>query len=299
MAGRFGAVVTAMVTPFREDSSLDLDRAGELAAWLLDHGSDGLVVAGSTGEAATLSDEEKVSLFRTVVEAAAGRGHVIAGTGTYDTAHSIHLTREAERVGADAVLVVAPYYNRPPQRGLVEHFTAVANATRLPVIPYNIPGRTAIRIEHETMLKLAEVDNIVAVKDATGDLDAASTLIGAAPAGFEVYSGDDWATLLFMCLGGAGVISVASHVAGEPMAEMIRLVDKSDLIAARAIHDRLLPVFHGLFITSNPIPLKAAMALIGQPVGPPRLPLVPATEDEVARVRTALVAGGILPAGSA
>jgi 4-hydroxy-tetrahydrodipicolinate synthase len=299
MAGRFGAVVTAMVTPFNEDSSLDLDRAGALAGWLLDHGSDGLVVAGSTGESATLSDEEKVSLFRTVVEAVAGRGHVIAGTGTYDTAHTVHLTQEAERAGVDAVLVVAPYYNKPPQRGLVEHFTAVANATRLPVVVYNIPGRTSIRIEHDTLLKLAEVDNIVAVKDSTGDLDGVSTLIGAAPPGFEVYSGDDWATLLYACLGGAGVVSVASHVAGEPMAEMLRLLEKSDLLAARAIHDRLLPVFHALFITSNPIPLKAAMALIGQPVGPPRLPLVPATEDEVARVRAALEAAGILPAGNA
>jgi 4-hydroxy-tetrahydrodipicolinate synthase len=294
MAGRFGAVVTAMVTPFTRDGSLDLDRAGELAGWLLDHGTDGLVVAGSTGESATLTDEEKVALFRVVVEAAEGRGHVVAGTGTYDTAHTIHLTREAEKAGVDAVLVVAPYYNKPPQRGLVEHFTAVARSTRLPMIVYNIPGRTGIRIEHDTLLRLAEVDNIVAVKDSTGDLDGVSTLIAAAPSGFEVYSGDDWATFLYVCLGGAGVVSVASHVAGEAIAEMIGLLDKSDVVGARAIHERLLPVFHGLFITSNPIPLKAAMELIGQPVGHPRLPLVPATAEEVARVRSALEAGGIL-----
>jgi 4-hydroxy-tetrahydrodipicolinate synthase len=294
MTGRFGAVVTAMVTPFGTDGSLDLDRARALAAWLLDHGSDGLVVAGSTGESATLSDEEKIALFRAAVEAAEGRGHVIAGTGTYDTAHTIHLTEAAERAGADAVLVVAPYYNKPPQRGLIEHFTAVARSTRLPVIVYNIPGRTGIRIEHDTLLALADVDNIVAVKDSTGDLDGVSSLISAAPAGFEVYSGDDWATFLYLCLGGAGVVSVASHVAGEPIAEMIRLLDKSDVVAARAIHERLLPLFHALFITSNPIPLKAAMELIGQPVGSPRLPLVPATPDEVERVRSALETAGIL-----
>src|SRR5438093_256280 len=204
MAGRFGSVVTAMVTPFDDERGLDLDRAGDLARWLLDHGSDALVVAGSTGEAATLSDEEKVALFRTVVQAAGGHGQVIAGTGTYDTAHSIHLTAEAERAGADAVLAVAPYYNKPPQRGLLEHFTAIASSTSLPVIVYNIPGRTAIRIEHDTLLRLASIPNIVAVKDSTGDLDGVSTLIGAAPSGFEVYSGDDWATFLYCCLGAAG-----------------------------------------------------------------------------------------------
>jgi 4-hydroxy-tetrahydrodipicolinate synthase len=294
MAGRFGAVVTAMVTPFTEDGSLDLGRARDLAGWLLEHGSDALVVAGSTGESATLSDDEKDALLRAVIEGAAGRGHVIAGTGTYDTAHSVHLTHRAEVAGADAVLVVTPYYNKPPQRGLVEHFTAVANATRLPVIVYNIPGRTGTRIEHDTLLRLAEVDNIVAVKDSTGDLDGVATLIAEAPPDFEVYCGDDWAAFLSQCLGGAGVVSVAAHVAGEPIAEMLRLVDKGDLEAARAINQRLLPVFHGLFLTSNPIPLKAAMELIGQPVGAPRLPLVPATSEEVDRVRAALVRSGVL-----
>jgi 4-hydroxy-tetrahydrodipicolinate synthase len=294
MPGRFGAVVTAMVTPFKDDFALDLDRAGQLARWLLDHGTDALVVAGSTGEAATLTDQEKIDLFRTVVEATEGHGHVIAGTGTYDTAHSIHLTSEAERAGADAVLVVAPYYNKPPQRGLLAHFTAIATATSLPVIVYNIPGRTAIRIEHDTLLRLAEVPNIVAVKDSTGDLDGVSKLIGAAPNGFEVYSGDDWATFLYCCLGGAGVVSVASHVAGEHISDMVALVEKGDLLGARAIHQRLLPLFHDLFVTSNPIPLKAAMSLIGQPVGPPRLPLVPATDDEVAKVRSAMESAGVL-----
>jgi len=294
MAGRFGAVVTAMVTPFTEDRSLDLDRARDLSGWLLEHGTEALVVAGSTGEAATLSDREKDALLRAVIEGADGRGHIIAGTGTYDTAHSVHLTQQAEEAGADAVLVVAPYYNKPPQRGLVEHFTAVANATRLPVIVYNIPGRTGIRIEHDTLLRLAEVENIVAVKDSTGDLDGMAKLIAEAPSDFEVYCGDDWAAFLSQCLGGAGLVSVAAHVAGEAIGEMLRLVDKGDLEAARSINQRLLPVYHGLFIASNPIPLKAAMELIGQPVGPPRLPLVPASADEVDRVRVALSRSGIL-----
>jgi 4-hydroxy-tetrahydrodipicolinate synthase len=294
MAGRFGAVMTAMVTPFKEDFSLDVDRAAALARWLLDHGSDGLVVAGSTGESATLSDREKSDLIRAVVAGAERRGHVIAGTGTYDTRHSIHLTEEAERAGANAVLVVAPYYNKPPQRGLIEHFTAVARATSLPVIVYNIPGRTGVRIEHDTLLRLAEVPNIVGVKDSTGDFDGVSSLVAAAPNGFEVYSGDDWATFGYVCLGASGVVSVASHLVGGQIAEMTGLLEKGDLMSARQIHQRLLPLFHALFVTSNPIPVKASMALIGQPCGPTRLPLVAPTDAELDEVRSAMAAAGVL-----
>jgi 4-hydroxy-tetrahydrodipicolinate synthase len=292
--GRFGRVVTAMVTPFREDLSLDVDRAQAVARWLAEHGSTGLVVAGSTGEAATLSDEEKTTLFRAVVEAVQGRVAVIAGTGTYDTAHSIHLSEEAEKAGVDAVLVVTPYYNKPPQRGLVEHYRRIAEATSLPIVAYNIPGRTAIRIEHDTLLRLAEVDNIVAVKDSTGDFDGLAKLIRAAPDGFEVYTGDDWATFLSVCLGAVGVVSVAAHVAGERMGQMIEHLEAGDLASARKIHYDLMPVFDALFITSNPIPVKKAMELIGQPVGPPRLPLVPATDQETERIRAALTESGIL-----
>ncbi len=291
---RFGHVVTAMVTPFHEDLSLDLERAKEIAAWLVDHGSEGLVVAGSTGEAATLTDDEKVTLWRAVVEAVGNRATVIAGTGTYDTAHSEHLTREAEKAGAHAILLVTPYYNKPPQRGLIEHFTWLAGATSLPVMLYNIPGRTATRIEHETLLRLAEVPNIVAVKDSTGDLDGVAKLIREAPEGFEVYSGDDWATFTMACLGAVGVVSVAAHVVGDRIAEMLALLEGGELQEARAVHLDLLPVFDGLFLTSNPIPLKAAMALIGQPVGGPRLPLVAASEDEIQRVKLALQEGGVL-----
>jgi 4-hydroxy-tetrahydrodipicolinate synthase len=294
MPGRFGSVVTAMVTPFAQDGSLDVPRAQELARRLLDTGSSSLVVAGSTGEAATMSDQEKVTLFRAVSEAVEGRGTVIAGTGTYDTAHSIHLSEEAERAGADALLLVTPYYNKPPQRGLIEHFTAVARATTLPVIVYNIPGRTATRIAHETLLRLAEVENIVAVKDSTGDLDGQAHLLRDIPDGFDVYQGDDWATFTSVCLGAAGVISVASHLVGDRLAEMIESIETGDVASARKIHLDLLPLFDALFVTSNPIPVKAAMGLAGFPVGNARLPLVPANDDELAAVRSAMEGAGLL-----
>jgi 4-hydroxy-tetrahydrodipicolinate synthase len=294
MAGRFGAVITAMVTPFRDDRSMDLEGARDLASYLLDHGSDALVVAGSTGEAPTLTHEEKEHLWRATVEAARGKGQVICGTGTYSTAETIDLTRMAEEVGADGVLVVTPYYNKPPQRGLVAHFTAVAESTRLPIIAYNIPGRTATRIEHQTILELAQAPNIVAVKDSTGDLDGVSRLISEAPPGFEVYSGDDWATFAMMCLGAVGIVSVASHVVGERISEMAELVSTGDVTSARKIHEELSPIFSALFITTNPIPVKAALDLLGRPAGPPRLPLVPATESEREQLRRALEDGGLL-----
>ncbi|MGH2678037.1 MAG: 4-hydroxy-tetrahydrodipicolinate synthase, partial [Actinomycetota bacterium] len=258
MGGRFGRVITAMVTPFKEDLSLDMGRAQELARWLVDTGSDGLVVAGSTGEAATLSDEEKISLWKAVAEAVQGQAQVIAGSGTYDTAHSIHLTEEAEKAGVNGILAVTPYYNKPPQRGLIEHFTRIAGATELPVLLYNIPGRTALRIEHATLLRLAEVDNIVGVKDSTADFDGISRLIAEAPSGFEVYSGDDWATFGYCCLGAVGVISVASHLVGDRMNQMVQMIEQGDVGSARKIHEELLPIYEALFIVSNPIPVKAA-----------------------------------------
>ncbi len=294
MAGRFGAVVTAMVTPFRDDFTLDLDGAQELVRHLLDHGSDTVLVAGSTGESPTLTHDEKRDLFRAAVQAAEGKGQVWCGTGTYSTEESVELTRMAEEAGADAALVVTPYYNKPPQRGLVAHFTKIAQSTSLPVVAYNIPGRTATRIEHDTLLRLAAVPNIVAVKDSTGDFDGVSRLVGEAPAGFEVYSGDDWATFGFVCLGAVGVVSVASHLVGERVREMVGLIADGDVPAARKIHEELSPVFKALFITSNPIPLKAALELVGRPVGPPRLPLVPATPEERATLQRALEDAGLL-----
>ena len=294
MPGRFGSVVTAMVTPFRDDHAVDLDRAQELAGWLVEHGSDAIVVAGSTGESPTLTHREKAELFRAVGEAIRGRGKMICGTGTYSTAETLELTQAAEDAGADGLLVVTPYYNKPPQRGLVAHFERVADATDLPMILYNIPGRTATRIEHETLLQVAERPNIVAVKDSTGDFQAISRLIAEAPDGFEVYSGDDWATFGYLCLGAVGVISVASHLVGPQIRQMIELIETGDIPAARKRHEELSPLFNALFVTSNPIPLKAALEMVGRGCGEPRLPLVPATAEERERVRRALEDAGLL-----
>ncbi|HSJ51248.1 MAG TPA: 4-hydroxy-tetrahydrodipicolinate synthase [Actinomycetota bacterium] len=294
MAGRFGAVVTAMVTPFREDHSLDLDAASALAAYLLEHGTESIVVAGSTGESPTLTHKEKLELFRAVIEVAAGEGKVICGTGTYNTAETIELSREAQDRGADGLLLVTPYSNKPPQRGLLEHFRRVAGAVDLPIIAYNIPGRTATRIEHATLLEMAEVPNIVGVKDSTGDFQAISRLISEAPPEFEVYSGDDWATFGYLCLGAVGIVSVAAHLVGDRIRQMCDLIFSGDIPAARKIHEELTPLFNALFITSNPIPVKTALEMVRRPVGPPRLPLVPATAEERERIRGALADAGLL-----
>jgi 4-hydroxy-tetrahydrodipicolinate synthase len=294
MAGRFGSVITAMATPFRDDYALDVEGAQSLAVWLLENGSDAVFVAGSTGESPTLTHQEKSDLLRAVIEAARGKGKVIAGTGTYDTAETVELTREAEKAGADAVVVVTPYYNRPPQRGLIAHFTKVADSTGLPIIMYNIPSRTACLIEADTLLRLAEVDNIVAVKDSTGDFQTASRIVKDSPPDFDVYSGDDWATFPLCCMGAAGIVSVASHLVGDRIKEMVELIETGDVPSARKIHDDLMPLFKGLFVTSNPIPLKVALEIAGRPVGPPRLPLVPATPDERAKVEQAMRDAGVV-----
>jgi 4-hydroxy-tetrahydrodipicolinate synthase len=294
MAGRFGSVITAMVTPFRDDYSLDVEGAQELARWLLENGSEALVVAGSTGESPTLSHQEKTDLFRAVVEAARGLGKVICGTGTYNTEETVELTRLAEKTGADAALVVTPYYNKPPQRGLVAHFTKVADSTSLPLILYNIPGRTACTIEADTLLRLAEIENVVGVKDSTGDFQTAGRIIKESPPDFELLSGDDWAAFALCCMGATGVVSVASHLVGERIREMIELVHTGDVPAARKIHEDLGPIFKALFVTSNPIPLKAALEIAGRPVGPPRLPLVPATPEERGQVERAMRDVGVL-----
>ena len=293
MAGRFGSLVTAMVTPFRDDHGVDLDGAQALATHLLDVGSDAVVVAGSTGESPTLTHKEKAELFRAVADAVHGRGKVICGTGTYSTAETLELTQAAEDAGADGLLVVTPYYNKPPQRGLIAHFERVAQATELPIIAYNIPGRTATRIEHDTLVRLAQSPNIVAVKDSTGDFQGISRLIAEVP-DFEVYSGDDWATFGYVCLGAVGVISVAGHLVGPQIRQMIELIDTGDIAAARKIHESLSPLYNALFVTSNPIPVKAALEMVGRPAGEPRLPLVPATAEERERVRRALEDAGLL-----
>jgi 4-hydroxy-tetrahydrodipicolinate synthase len=294
MAGRFGTVLTAMATPFLPDGSLDLPGAERLADHLAANGSDGLVVAGSTGEAPTLRRDEKDALFRAVVGAVSGRAQVVCGTGTNDTAESIELTRLAAAAGADGILLVTPYYNRPPQRGLVEHFRAVAAAADLPAMLYNVPGRTATRIDHATLLALLGTGTIVAVKDSTGDLQAASRLAAELPDGAELYCGDDWAAFAMACLGAVGVVSVASHLVGAPIARMFAHVEAGRLAEARAIHRDLTPLFDALFVTSNPIPLKAALAAVGLPGGAPRAPLLPATDAERGTVEEALRGVGLL-----
>ena len=275
MAGRFGAVVTAMVTPFRDDHGLDLDAARSLAAHLYERGSESLVIAGSTGESPTLTHREKLDLFEAVIDAAKGKGKVLCGTGTYNTAETLELSREAEELGADGLLLVTPYYNKPPQRGLLEHFTQVANAVSIPVVAYNIPGRTGTRIEHDTLLRIAEVPNIVGVKDSTGDFQWISRLISEVSPDFEVYSGDDAFTLPLLSVGAVGVISVASHWAAGPMNEMITAFLKGDVERARELNARLIPSwnYESGDLNPNPIPTKALLRAIGQPAGQCRLPL--------------------------
>jgi 4-hydroxy-tetrahydrodipicolinate synthase len=294
MKGQFGGLITAMVTPFDRDGDVDLAAAEKLAAWLLDNGSDGLVVAGTTGEGPTLDDHEKGELWRAVVSAAGERGSVIAGTGTNDTAHSIRLTRDAEKARCDAALVVTPYYSRPPQSGLLAHFRAVANSTGLPLMLYDIPTRTGRKIEHRTLLELAGTETIVAVKDAAGDVQAAARLIAEAPGSFEVYCGNDGDTLPWLAVGAVGVVAVASHVAGPRMAEMMEAFWAGDVAGARAKNAALLPVYDAMSLAPNPIPVKAAVSMLGHPAGSPRLPLPEATPDEAERIRMVLAAAGVL-----
>jgi 4-hydroxy-tetrahydrodipicolinate synthase len=292
-----GSVITAMVTPFQADGSVDLDRFRELAGFLVDNGSDGLVVCGTTGESPTLTDEEKLALFEAAVETVGGRATVIAGTGTYDTAHSAHLTRQATELGVDGILVVTPYYNKPPQRAIVRHFEEIAGATHLPVVAYNIPVRVVVNIEPETIARLAEIENVVAVKQALGDPEQARFI--AEETRLDLYSGDDPNTLAFLELGGVGVVSVTAHLWGTQIAEMIRLHREGDVEGARAVHEALEPSYELLRIQVNPIPIKAALNLAGHAVGGHRLPMVEPDEEELAQIRSCLERAGLLAAASA
>lgn len=290
----FPALITAMATPMTDEGDLDLEGAQRLAAHLIEHGSEGLVVAGTTGESPTLSHAETLDLFRAVVEAVGDRATVIAGTGKNDTAETVELTKEASGIGVDGILLVAPYYNRPSQRGLGRHFRMAAAATGLPVLLYNIPGRTAVEVEPETLLRLAEeVGNIRGVKDAVGDLTKTAWLAARAPDGFGVWSGDDAATLPIIAVGGVGGVCVASHLVGLDMAHMIE-VFPTDPVKAREIHHRLLPLLTTLMrADTSPGPLKAALRLLGLPGGPVRPPLADADERVTRLVREALLAAGV------
>lgn len=290
-----GTVITAMVTPFTEDMKVDLKRMEELTEYLIDLGSDGLLVTGTTGESPTLSAEEKVELWRTVIKAARGRVPVMVGTGSNDTRQSIVLTRKAEEVGADAVLLVTPYYNKPPQNALYAHFKAVAESTRLPVMLYNVPGRTGRNIDPPTVLRLAQdVPNIVALKEASGNLDQVSEICRDAPPGFQVYSGDDSLTLPMLALGAKGVVSVASHLIAGQLREMIQSFQAGNWQRAREIHLKYFPLCKGLFFTTSPSPVKAAMKMMGFPVEGLRLPLLPLTEREEEYLRGVLREVGLL-----
>lgn len=284
----FGRVLTAMATPFDESGAMNWEQVGALAKRLVENGSDGIVVAGTTGESPTLSDEEKIRLFRAVKETVGGRAVVVAGAGTYDTKHSIHLTKEAERAGCDGLLLVNPYYNRPSQDGLYAHFRTIAESTKLPCMLYNIPGRTGVNCLPETIARLADVPNIIAVKEASGSLDQVSDIRRRTKKDFLIYSGDDSLTLPILAVGGTGIVSVASHLVGREIQQMVRAFEQGEVARALQLHLRLLPLFKVLFITTNPVPLKAALNLSGINVGKPRLPLVEATAKEKEQIQAVL-----------
>jgi 4-hydroxy-tetrahydrodipicolinate synthase len=294
MVAPLGRIITAMVTPFGPDGDLDLDVARSLARHLVANGSEGLVLAGTTGEGPTVNDVERVQLIEAVVDEVGDRASVIATTGTYDTRHSVHLTREARAAGADAFLVVTPYYSKPPAEGIYRHFRAIADvAGDLPIVVYNIPQRVVINLPPELLLRLAEIDNVVAVKQATTDIDQAQRVVDG---GLALYAGNDDLLVPFGEIGGCGGICVASHVAGADMLALVAACDAGDLDRARSLDAELSPLYEALSVTVNPIPVKAAVEMLGFAVGEPRLPLVAATDSERAVVRSALARRGLLAA---
>jgi 4-hydroxy-tetrahydrodipicolinate synthase len=289
----FGRVLTAMVTPFTEDGGLDLDRAASLASSLVDQGNDGLVVSGTTGESPTTSDAEKSDLVRAVVDAVGDRAHVVAGVGTNDTRHSVELARDAAKGGATGLLVVTPYYSKPPQDALLAHTRSVADATDLPVMLYDIPGRTGVALSHDTLLRLGEHPRIVANKDAKGDVFAAQQVM--AESGLAYYSGDDTLNLPLLAVGAVGFVSVTAHLVAARLREMLEAFLAGDVQRARAINDSTLPVTVGVMTrTQGAIMVKAALALLGTPVGGLRPPLCGASPEQVEQLRADLVAGGVL-----
>jgi 4-hydroxy-tetrahydrodipicolinate synthase len=287
-----GEVLTAVVTPFGPDGAVDFERFRELAQHLVESGSDGLVVAGTTGESPNLTDDERLELFRVAVDTLRGRGTVVAGTGTYSTAHSVHLTREAHELGVDGLLVVTPYYNKPPVRGIVEHFRAIADVSDRPIIVYNIPGRVVLNLEPETIVELTDIPTVRAVKQANDDLAQARRIV--AETDLDLYAGDDNLVFPFLELGGIGGVCVHTHVVGPRVKAMVRAFREGDAETARQIDQELEPVYELLKVQTNPIAIKAALNLLGHDVGGLRLPLVEADEGEVARVRDCLERLGLL-----
>ena len=284
----FGQVLTAMVTPFDQNEEIDFPAVTNLVEHLIANGTDGLVVAGTTGESPTLTTEEKVELFKFVVKTINGRVPVIAGTGSNNTRASISLTKLAEEAGVDGIMLVAPYYNKPSQEGLYQHFKAIAQATALPIMLYNIPGRSVVNISVETIVRLSQIPNIVAVKEASGNLDAMAQIISETPDDFSLYSGDDGLTLPVLAIGGAGIVSVASHIIGNEMQDMVNSFRSGNLQAAAEKHRSLLPIMKALFAAPSPGPVKAALNMNGVPVGGVRLPMIPLNEVELASLKKAL-----------
>jgi 4-hydroxy-tetrahydrodipicolinate synthase len=287
-----GEVLTAVVTPFRADGAVDLDAFRRICTHLVDTGSDGVVVAGTTGEAPTLADDERLALFAAAVETVGDRATVVAGTGTYSTAHSVHLTGQAHELGVDAFLVVTPYYNKPPVSGIVAHFRAIAEATDRPIIAYNIPQRVVVNLEPETLAKLAEIPNVTAVKQATTDPGQARRILRETD--LALYAGNDDLLLPFLELGGVGGVLVYTHLVGARVRELVTRFKDGDAEGARAIDTELRPVIEALAVTTNPIPVKAALAMLGHDVGGLRLPLVEASDEQKALIRETLERVGVL-----
>lgn len=283
----FGRLMTAMITPFAEGGAVDFAKAADLAKNLVASGNDGLIITGTTGEGPTLTEDEKLELYR-VAKAAVGSASIVAGTGNYNTAESIHLTREAEKCGVDGALLVVPYYNNPPQEGLYQHFKAIAGATSLPCILYNVPPRSPRNLEASTLKRLAEIDNIVGVKEASGKLEQFNAVLRAVPDDFLVFSGNDSDTHTIMSLGGYGIISVSSHLVAGETKRMVDLLAAGHTDEAARTHLKLLPLVEALFWQPNPMPVRAALNLLGYQVGKPRLPLVELTDAEKDRLRAVL-----------
>ncbi|MTI82264.1 MAG: 4-hydroxy-tetrahydrodipicolinate synthase [Firmicutes bacterium] len=291
----FGRVLTAMVTPFDKNLQVDIAQAKKLARHLVENGSDGLVLSGTTGESPTLTKEEKLELFKAVVEEVGGDAVVIAGTGSYNTAESIALTEAAEKTGVDGVMLVVPYYNKPNQDGLYSHFKAIANSTKLPVMLYNIPSRTGINVLPATVAKLAaDTGNIVAIKEAAGNMDQVSELRMLLPDNFAIYSGDDSLTMPMLALGAKGIVSVAAHIIGDGIQEMVQAYIKGNVSVASRLHKELFPIFKGMFITTNPVAVKTALNLKGINVGGVRLPLPTINDQDMAKLRKLLADNNLI-----
>ncbi|MBM7557871.1 4-hydroxy-tetrahydrodipicolinate synthase [Halanaerobacter jeridensis] len=290
----FGEVLTAMVTPFNEDESVNYKQAGELAEYLVNNGSDGLVVLGTTGEVPTLTTAEKEELLEVVVDRVGERATIIAGTGSYSTAESIEMTKKAEEIGVDGAMLVTPYYNKPPQRALDNHFRLVAQETELPIILYNVPSRTGRNLDPETVAKLSQVENIVAVKEASGDVSQATKINALTDESFDIYSGEDCLTLPILSVGGTGVISVASHLVGSEIKEMVQAYKAGNVEKAKDKNASLQQIFNAMFISTNPIPVKSALQMVGRGVGPVRPPLLDLEENLKNDLKNVLSEKGLL-----